>query len=49
MDLFRAGPAWVRRGTQGHVAAPTWRSIHIIFLFNLYIKRLQPSLYGKGY
>ena len=30
-------------------AAPTWHSILIIFLFNLYIKGLQPSPYGKGY
>ena len=30
-------------------AAPTWRSILIICLFNLYIKGLQPYLYGKGH
>ena len=38
-----SGPAWMRRGTQGHVAAPrrtraapTWR-IYIIILLLLYI------------
>ena len=39
-----AGPAWMRRGTQGHVAAPrrpraapTWRHIYnYIYLLNIY-------------
>ena len=37
--IFRAGPAWMRRGTQGHVAAPCRPAqrlrgaIYILYLF----------------
>ena len=34
------GPAWMRRGTQGHVAAPTWRDIHIyIYIYITYYSK----------
>ena len=52
-----AGPAWMRRGTQGHVAAPRGPAQRLRgaiypynYLFTLYIiKVLCPSLYGKGH
>ena len=37
---FHAGPTWMRRGTQGHVAAPrgpTRRLRGLIFIFIFYI------------
>ena len=37
---FRAGPTWMRRGTQGHVAeprgptrAPAWRDVTNIYIY----------------
>ena len=53
-----AGPARVRRGTQGHVAEPhgpaqrayVARYIYYIYLLYTYIYMvLCPSLYGKGH
>ena len=52
-----AGPAWMRRGTQGHVAAPrrpraapTWREIYIyMYLLYKYKMGLCPPLYGEGH
>ena len=35
--------------TRAHAAPTRHISIHIIYLFTIYIKGLQPSLYGKGY
>ena len=44
--IFRAGTMWMRRGTQGHVAAPrgsTQRlhdvSIYLYYIYILYSKR----------
>ena len=53
--IFRAGPTWMRRGTQGHVAAPRGpmrrlRGVHLfIFILHiLYTNGIQPSVYRKG-
>ena len=41
--IFRAGPTWMRRGTQGHVAAPRGptrrlRGVYIyIYIYIIYI------------
>ena len=52
-----AGPAWMRRGTQGHVAAPRGpaqrayvaRIYLIYYYYYIYSKRgLQPRLEGEG-
>ena len=51
-----AGPAWMRRGTHGHVAAPRGpaqrlRGAYILnyFIITIYNKRvLQPRLDGEG-
>ena len=50
-----AGPARVRRGTQGHVAEPrgpaqrAYVALHIYYYFIIYNRGLCPSLYGKGH
>ena len=58
MSKMGAGPAWMRRGTQGHVAAPRGPAqrayvalLYIIYLFIIHIGKrvLCPSLYGKGH
>ena len=53
---FGAGPMWMRRGTQGHMAAPRGPAqrlrgaLYILYnLFTIIYKVLQLSLYGKGY
>ena len=48
--IFRAGPTWMRRGTQGHVAAPRgpMQRIHIFIIYIVYIMGIQPSVYRKG-
>ena len=51
------GATWMRRGTQGHVAAPRGPAqclrgaLYLYYLFITYIHKmgLQPSLDGKGY
>ena len=40
--IFRAGPTWMRRGTQGHVTAPRGptqrlRGVYIYILFTYFI------------
>ena len=57
MGKMGAGPAWMRRGTQGHVAAPRGpaqrlRGAIYLFIYIYYIviiNGFQPSLYGKGH
>ena len=51
-----AGPAWMQRGTQGHVAAPRGpaqrlRGAYILLYYYYYIyskRGLQPRLEGEG-
>ena len=52
-----AGPAWMRRGTQGHVAAPRGPAqrtyvarIYLIYYYTYIYKRgLCPPLYREGH
>ena len=50
--IFCAGPTWMRRGTQGHVATPRGAYAaytYIYYLHTLYIMGIQPSVYRKGF
>ena len=55
MDLFRAGPAWMRRGMQGHVAAPRGPAqrlrgaLYILYSYITYsIRGIQHPVYREG-